>query len=350
MQSSITKNRLFWILQISGWVVFYLIYQLLYYREYLGDLSRVASIVSSYISGFAVTLLLRELYKKFNYDIRSIPQILLIITIASFVFANIWFWVDIGLTHALGAYSTVLERLDVPRYISHIWSNTFVFVAWSSLYFGIKFWFDFQTQRTKTEQANALAQSAQLQMLRYQLNPHFLFNSLNSIRALVEEDKSRAKGMITELAEFLRYSLISKNYSDVPFKDELEAMKHYLAIEKTRYEENLEVHYEIDPSAENYPVLSFLIHPLIENALKYGMQTSPKPLQITISAKVKNNVFNVEICNTGKWLENGNKNNESTGTGLENVRRRLSNAFPERHKLIINKSDSKVCVIIEIDN
>ncbi len=353
MKKSITKDRLFWILQISGWVVFYLIYQLLYYREYLNDLSRMASIAASYVTGFAVSLTLRYLYKKLNYDIRSIPQILLIIIIASFLFANIWFWADIGLTYSVGAYSTVLENLNFSNYVSHIWSNTFVFVAWSSLYFGIKFWFDFQLQRNKTEQANALAQSAQLQMLRYQLNPHFLFNSLNSIRALVEEDKNRAKGMITELAEFLRYSLISKNYADVPFKDELDAMKHYLAIEQTRYEENLAVEYDIDPSAENYPVLSFLIHPIIENAIKYGMKTSSKPLRISISAKVIDDVFAVGICNSGRWIEresDENKNSGSTGTGLNNVRRRLENAFPEKHKLIIDKGESQVCVKIEIKN
>lgn len=352
MVSDKTKNKLFWILQISGWVTLYLIYLILYYRDYLLDVPRMAALFTSHLSGFVVTILLRYVYRRFKYDIKSIPQILLVILIASLIFANIWFWADVAFTYISGAYFTNFRNFTLANYVNYIWSNTFVFVAWSSLYFGIKFWFDFQEQRNRTEQANMLAQTAQLQMLRYQLNPHFLFNSLNSIRALVEEDKQRAKGMITELSEFLRYSLVSKNYSNVPFNDELDAMKHYLAIEKTRYEENLMIEYKIDPSAENYPVLSFLIHPIIENALKYGMQTSVMPLRLTISANVRDDTFCVEICNSGKWIqrENSNHSSESTGTGLENVRRRLVNAFPGKHNLTINKTDGKVCVKIEIQN
>ncbi len=353
MDENKTTNKLFWILQISGWISFYLIYLSLYYRDFLLDISRMGSLLITNVTGFFVTLILRYFYKKFDYNIKSIPQILLVIIILSILFANVWFWVDLGITHAVGGYTRILETLSISSYIRHIWGNAFAFVAWSALYFGIKFWFDFQTERTRTTLANELAQKAQLQMLRYQLNPHFLFNSLNSIRALVEEDKNRARGMITELSEFLRYSLISKNYSDVPFIDELDAMKHYLAIEKTRYEENLIVDYDIDPSAESYPVLSFLIHPIIENALKYGMKTSPKPLHLTISAKVEDEIFSVTICNTGKWVNKNVKEKSEqvgTGTGLDNVKRRLKNAFPGKHNLVVEKNDKNVCVRIEINN
>ncbi len=348
-----TKNKLFWILQISGWITFYLIYLVLYYRDHIYDIPRMGALFTSHLSGFGVTILMRYVYRKVNYDIRSIPQILLIIIVTSFIFAHIWFWADVGLTYISGSYFTHFSNFSIPYYINYIWSNSFVFVAWSALYFGIKFWFDFQDEKRRTEQANMLAQKAQLQMLRYQLNPHFLFNSMNSIRALVEEDKKRAKEMITELSEFLRYSLISKNYSNVPFSEELDAMKHYLAIEKTRYEENLIVEYDIDPSAESYPVLSFLIHPLIENALKYGMKTSKLPLRINLRAEVINDTFSVTVCNSGHWIDRASlevKNSDSTGTGLDNVKKRLNNAFPSKHELIIDKSDEQVCITIKINN
>jgi hypothetical protein len=353
MVSDKTKNKLFWILQVSGWITFYLIYLVLYYRDYISDLPRMGALFTSHLSGFVVTILMRYVYRKVNYDIRSIPQILIIIIVTSFVFANVWFWADVGLTYISGSYFTHFSNFSIPNYVNYIWSNSFVFVAWSALYFGIKFWFDFQNEKRRTEQANMLAQKAQLQMLRYQLNPHFLFNSMNSIRALVEEDKKRAKEMITELSEFLRYSLISKNYSNVPFNEELDAMKHYLAIEKTRYEENLIVNYDIDPSAESYPVLSFLIHPLIENALKYGMKTSKLPLRINLKAKVVKDTFSVTVCNSGHWIDrenSGAKNSESTGTGLDNVKKRLTNAFPGKHDLIIEKGEDQVCITIKINN
>ena len=100
-------------------------------------------------------------------------------------------------------------------------------------------------------------------MLRYQLNPHFLFNALNSLRALVDEDEKNARQMVTELSEFLRYSLISKDLNNVPLKKEIEAIRNYLAIEKKRYEEKLEVVINIDPSTESCYLPSFLIHPVV---------------------------------------------------------------------------------------
>jgi two-component system LytT family sensor kinase len=130
-----------------------------------------------------------------------------------------------------------------------MWWSTPI-VGWSALYLGIKFWQEWVDEKARAEKAQVLAQTAQLQMLRYRLNPHFLFNALNSIRALVSEDKTSAKSMITELSEFLRYSLVSKNYKDVPFKDEIDSVRHFFNIQKMRYEDNLDVSLDIDPATE----------------------------------------------------------------------------------------------------
>jgi len=188
-------------------------------------------------------------------------------------------------------------------------------------------------------------------MPRYQLNPHFLFNALNSIRALVDEDEGRAREMVTELSEFLRYSLHSKSFADVPLKDEIEAIRHYFSIQKKRYEDKLTVNYTIAPQAEDYPVLSFLIHPLVENAVKYGMQTSAMPLKITLQAEVTEGDLKLEICNTGEWVEPAaemESNSQGTGTGLENVRQRLDNAFPNRYDFKICEEEGMVCIRLTI--
>jgi two-component system, LytTR family, sensor kinase len=216
-------------------------------------------------------------------------------------------------------------------------------------YFGIKFWKDWNAEHDRAEKASLLAQSAQLQMLRYQLNPHFLFNSLNSIRAMVEEDKQTTRDMLTELAEFLRYSLVSKNYSDVPLREELNAIRHYFAIEKHRFEEDLELIYDIDPDAEEFPVLSFLIHPLVENAVKHGMRTSPMPLKIKIEAKLNMGNLTVTISNTGKWSPHSDSmNTNGTGTGLTNIQARLEQAFPGRYRFEIGPKNDGVTAVIEI--
>jgi two-component system, LytTR family, sensor kinase len=347
------KNKLFWILQISGWVLLDFMYLILYYRNYFNNFKIIGGLVITHFCGFVVSLGLRQIYKRSAYKNKSIPFILILSGLGSVISANIWFWIDALASLSVNTYSEIFGRITVNSYLSNIWSNTFVMFNWSALYFSINFWYDFRIQKNRTDQANQLAQAAQLQMLRYQLNPHFLFNSLNSIRALIEEDKLRAKSMITELSEFLRYSLVSKNYSDVPLSSELEAIKHYLAIGKTRYEENLDIAYDIDSEAENFPVLSFLIHPVIENAIKYGMQTSKLPLHLKISAKVEDGKIKIEICNSGRWIESSERENmhiKSTGTGLNNVRARLQNAFPDNHVFEIKHDSEKVCVRIEITN
>jgi LytS/YehU family sensor histidine kinase len=224
-------------------------------------------------------------------------------------------------------------------------------IGWTVLYFGIKLWEGWKKQEKRTEEANALARSAQLQMLRHQLNPHFLFNSLNSIRALVDEDEKKAGEMVTELSQFLRYSLDIKDFYDVPLRIELEAIRYYFAIQKKRYEDKLLVEFDIEPEAESYPVLSFLIHPLVENAVKYGMRAGTLPLQVRIEAGVKGGQLGIRISNTGKWIKpaDGDEGNFSgTGTGLDNVRKRLENAFPGQWRLTTVEKEGWVHVQLDI--
>jgi LytS/YehU family sensor histidine kinase len=258
---------------------------------------------------------------------------------------------DLTLSIPLHGASELLSRITTQYYLSNTFSKSFTLVTWSAIYFGITLWIEWNIQKERTERATLLAHSAQLQMLRYQLNPHFLFNALNSIRALIEEDKQKARNMITELSEFLRYSLISRKQDTIPLRHELEAIGHYLEIEKKRFEEKLEINFKIDPAADEFPILSFLIHPLVENAVKYGMQTSPLPLKILLSAQVSNGTLKLEVSNTGKWIDPSSQSlekSEGTGTGLENVRLRLQNAFPDSHQLDIVEEKGQVRIILQI--
>jgi len=222
-----------------------------------------------------------------------------------------------------------------------------VFVIWSGLYFGIKYWQEWSEQGDLTEKLYAQGQQVQLQMLRYQLNPHFLFNALNSIRALIGENKQVAKQTVTELSEFLRYSLLEENYAEAPLSREIEAIRHYGAIEKRRFGDNLELAYEISPEAGNYPIISFLVHPLVENAVKYGLRTSGSFLKIRIVAGIENEKLHVGVYNTGQWVEESEYPRRSvpgTRTGLKNVRARLDNAYPQRHTFWIVKGVDEVSV------
>lgn len=348
------KLSLFWVLQISGWFLYGVIYYLIFYSNRDLDLLNTIGFSVTYIVAFLVTIVMRKIYQTVDYEQRSILKVSGIVILTSIAFAIIWIYVDRLISYpiyGIERFQQAMDKLTMRNNISQIYWNSFILFTWSALYFLINFWRQWNDQLQRTEQAELLAQSAQLQMLRYQLNPHFLFNSLNSIRALILEDQNKARDMVTELAELLRYSLVSKNNGDVPFSDEITAIKHYFAIEEKRYEENLQVSFEIDPLAEEYPVPSFLVHPLVENAVKYGMKTSPMPLQIKIEASVQANEISIIVRNSGSWLaadDEGRTRPAGTGTGLKNVRERLENRFPDNSSLATFEEDGWVVAKIAI--
>jgi two-component system, LytTR family, sensor kinase len=351
--SIIGRNKyLFWILQAVGWITYGIVFYLIYYSftKFTSDIFRQILIIIIWM--FLLTSVLRYFYRKINYLSGSILSITVIVIISSISTAILFVAGDIFFGNLYLKTEYFLKMLNSIKINSIVWSiiqHSLIIISWSGLYFLIKFWQEWENQKERAEKANYLAQNAQLQMLRYQINPHFLFNSLNSIRALITEDKNNAKAMITELSEFLRYSLISKNQSEIPLCDELEAVRHYLAIEKKRYEDKLEISFDIDSLAEDYPVLSFLVHPLIENAIKFGMQTSTLPLKIKIKAEVEDNNLIISISNTGCWVEENNKKTDETKTGLENVRLRLENAYTGNYSFEIIKGNEEVQIKIQIN-
>jgi len=345
------RSRLFWLLQTSGWLLF-LVVSLAYFQV-RGILT--AAILERYATaaaaGFLATLVLRFLYKTLNIKDRPILSLSLLAVAFSFLGANVQIWTSDLLKLPFSGSKALAANLSVMSYLGRvIWWMTPV-IGWSALYFGINFWQQWTVQKERTEKAEALVQTAQLQMLRYRLNPHFLFNALNSIRALISDDKTSAKSMITELSEFLRYALVSKNYVNVPFKDEIESVRHYFNIQKMRYENKLDVAFEVDPAAEEYPVASFLIYPLAENAVRHGLRTSPLPLSIRVKAEVRQGRLQVEIINSGSWVKDpGPDGNGVVGQGLDNVRRRLAESYPGKHHLDIFEKDGFVHVQLSIQN
>ncbi len=347
------KRTNFWIYQILGWIGFYIMVTTRETLQIIQDKSNLSNIIEESLSyiiyvllGFLFTILLRYIYQWFyrkqNQIIKTTGFIILMTFLVTLIHTVLVNYI----------YSLLIKPINTPNLIFlliHIIWNLPVYFGWSILYFGIKYWNQSVFEKEKSEKAIFLAQTAQLQMLRYQLNPHFLFNSLNSITALIDEDKKTSKDMIAELADFLRYSLISKNYTDIPLEEELKAIRLYFSIEKKRFEEKLEVEYEIAPEAEKFPVLSLLLNPIVENAIKYGMLTSVLPLRIAIIAKIVNQHLILQVTNTGKWIDSvKNDNNNGTRTGLENIKLRLLNAYSDKPSFHIGQIDDKVIATIEI--
>lgn len=339
----------FWWMQIACWSAYCLVLYLTilpFVAQEGGHLNVLLFKIYRSIAGFLLSSFLRLFYKRIYH--RGSVQSLLSRTvfaalIGSLILGCVWgaaeklyWWMtrpDFDYSYAIASY---------PR-VALVYAITLF--AWSALYFGVKYWSNLRTQEEQTLRA-------QLEMLRYQLNPHFLFNSLNSIRGLVGEDPRRAERMIVELSEFLRYSLLRDKECETSLAEEIEAVRNYLAIEKIRFEDKLVVDYSVEPLTGHFRLPSFLLNSLVENAVKYGMQTTVLPLRIKLTANRENGNLCVTVSNTGSWVRATNNrqpfNTSGAGVGLENVRQRLASRFPNKHIFNVYEADGWVHAAIKI--
>lgn len=345
------KNRFFWILNFGYWF-FYLMFLSIVHASVAGFRPEMVfwhSLIA--MLGFLSGLWMRQVYQRIPIESLRLPSVFLIVLGITVAGGNLWYFADWTLDRLLRSAGSRAEAITWTSYLTYTFYYELLLFGWSILFFIIRFWIAFAEQRERTKKADLLDRQSQLQMLRYQLNPHFLFNALNSARALIDENGIQAKAMITELSEFLRYTLIGRNERNIPLNREMDAIRHYFSIEKKRYEDKLRVKFDIDPSAEDYPVFPFLVHPLVENAVKYGMKTSPLPLCIVVEARVSDGALQVGVFNTGRWIEPSTRDEAlGTGTGLRNVQKRLENAFPDHHRFSVDREEGGVRVRIEIRN
>lgn len=340
----------FWFVNITGWVIFVFIDCLLIIPQMsLGFTGYLLNILA-WFTAFLLTPGLHFIYKRYLYRTKKIPITIVYIFICSFI-ASIIAFINAHLVYYIFhnlSWEKLIKIITTAEFVINKEAQLFpLYVAWSVLYFGIKLWIDLTEEQERTEKANLLARSSQLEMLRYQLNPHFLFNTLSSLRALVTVNPAKAETMITKISEFLRYSLIDSENEEVPLKREIEIIKLYFDIEKVRFGNDLIVEFNIDRDAEDYPIPIFLIHPLVENAVKYGMKTAPDVLKIIVAAFVQNKSLHVSVSNTGTWVEQPIAV-ESTGKGIENIRKRLAICCPGRHTFDILKQEDTVVVEISL--
>lgn len=192
-------------------------------------------------------------------------------------------------------------------------------------------------------QASLGEERARLAALRHQINPHFLFNALNSVRAVIPVSESVPREMITDLASYLRRALETPKTDRVSLKEEVHSAQAYLAIEKRRFGDRLRVTVEIAPGLGDVRVPPFLLQPLVENAIRHGLEKSHAPCDLRITGTRGTRTVRLEVANSGQWAENGR-----AGIGLDNVRRRLALIYNGGAALEIDRGNGRVRVTIEL--
>jgi two-component system, LytTR family, sensor kinase len=257
--------------------------------------------------------------------LRLLASSLVLGSVAVALVALVWFLFGIGDFKHFGWV--------FPALLSWTW---IVFV-WNLLYFGAHYFDAYRRVQMEKLQLSVVAKEAQLQRLVAQINPHFMFNCLNSLRALITEDPRRAQTMVTELSELLRYSLQSGKALTVPLRAEMEMADTYLKLEAIRFEERLDVHLDIAPQTLDLPIPSMLVQCLVENGVKHGVEKLPQGGQIRVSSQLENDSLRIQVLSSGQLSANTN----STGIGLDNARERLRLLYGNHASLTVENQGPK---------
>lgn len=323
------KNRAFWVLQSVGWAGYFI----------LRTLSGIANAMEwSYVlhtalltaAGYSITLLMAAAYRRL---IRMRPLVTWLATVTIVVVAAAGF--SAIETWSVSTFVQPGTRPEGVRFLGAILLTVSLLVAWSALYYSINFFLLLEEQSDRLLRLESQASNAQLAMLRYQLNPHFLFNTLNSISTLVLlKQTERANAMLSRLSSFLRYTLVNESTGMVTMSQEIETLKLYLEIEKMRFEERLRPHFHIDPSCDRALLPSLLLQPLIENGIKYAVTPQEEGADISIEVRRQGDRVLINVSDTGPGADSQYQTRaaQSTGVGLANIRDRLAQAYGDNHR------------------
>ncbi len=338
------KNRAFWILQSIGWSGFFFLRALSGFANSMGWMWLVHTLLLT-ATGYSLTLLMASLYRRL---IKMKPIWTAVLSFATVVLASAAFSVI-----ETWSVATFLKPELNPvgiKLLSPILLDFALLAAWSALYYGINYFLLLEEQINQREKLESQASTAQLAMLRYQLNPHFLFNTLNSISTLVLlKQTERANAMLARLSSFLRYTLVNEPAGKVTLAQEVETLKLYLEIEKMRFEDRLRPHFRVDADTIGARLPSLLLQPLIENAIKYAVTPSEDGADIWITAMREGQGVRIEVTDNGRAEAPELSASPSTGVGLANIRDRLSQAYGAAHRFETRTNDKGgFSVIIDI--
>lgn len=332
---------LFWLFQVTGW-------GFLIFLGIVGELISTGTVtyktgITSLIvftGSVLITTLFRQLILKQNWLNNKLPILALLFLACSSVLACLFYgFIVLGLT----LFSFPID-FSLSKVISQLLSNAILFFVWATAYATSIYIENSRQQELKNLKLLSSQKDMELNVLKNQLNPHFLFNALNSIRALVDEDPNIAKNSITQLSNVLRNTLVLGQKEFITLEEELTIVADYLQLEKVRYEERLTILEQIDPETKHLKIPPLLIQTLVENAIKHGISKRAKGGEVSITSKLIDNELQLTVTNDG-YYEKGEAS--ETGIGLTNIERRLGLIYAH-HSLALSNENNQVVAKIKL--
>jgi LytS/YehU family sensor histidine kinase len=281
-----------------------------------------------FLYNIALTHLLRSIIRRRNWTSLPLPRVLVRLAAASIVIGAIQTALVVGVYTALmGSLGVWSDKSSIAFLFMGV---TIATTIWTVLYLAITTMRHSREARRHQMQMKLALSDAELHALEAQLNPHFLFNCLNSIRGMIVEDAGQAQDMVTKLANILRYSLQRNRSHTVPLETEVEAVSDYLALESIRFEDRLHFHLQLPDEARRIEIPAMLLQTLVENAIKHGVERVPEGGALSIRAALEGKLLRIEVENSGSLQT---PPQQSTQIGLANARERLRILYAERASL-----------------
>lgn len=335
-------SKYYWWCQIGGWIFWMLLFVILafyYHRALNGNYFLIQAIIV--ITAIVITHLFREVviaFKWLQYPLdkvifRLLAGVAACSAVITFVrgVCNVYFHLDKN-DNKLFSFGTFI--------LFCFWVS-----AWTMIYFLWHYFQKDQQHKLDKLRMETLVKELELRTIKSQINPHFLFNALNSIRALIDENPRRARTAVTELSNILRSSMQAEKVETVSMENELNIVRDYLALEHIRFEERLKVHYDIDPATLELPVPPMMLQTLVENAIKHGISKSLHGGSLNISSHIRGLQHEITVQNTGQL----HKKDHAGGFGLQSTRQRLGLLYKEKASFnIYNVNNHLVEAKVEI--
>lgn len=339
-------SRAYWTCQVVGWVL-YVLLGLLFVAVFPPGPPFWRFLVA-YLIGAGIAITVTHGYRLFLHS-----QHWLRLSLAGLLGAMIAASVVLGILITIpmtGVYVVLFSHAFITSagltwILPALWAWIGASFVWNLIYFGAHYFAHFRRSEFERLQLEVAARNAELRALLAQLNPHFLFNSLNSLRALISEDPARAQTLVTDLAQLLRYSLTAGRKTTVTLAEEMEAVRAYLKLEAARLEERLRVETQTDPEALSMPLPPMLLQTLVENAVKHGVAQRLEGGTLRIAAERRGGELRLEVENSGQLAATSS----STRMGLENARERLRLLYGGAAKLELhNQGEDSVLAEVMI--
>lgn len=339
------RKYLYWPAQVFGWLLFVLV---VLFRAFLtpGELNREAVISAGliFVFGILISHTFRLVLHKLQWERKGVLFLLPRVILSAVLMGTI-------LILLYGSFSDlflptiapilVFDDLELLVYISNF---SIPFLLWLTIYFTVKVFENFKREEIEKLELKAANTEMELNSFKAQMNPHFMFNSMNSIRALIDDQPAEAKEAITLLSSMLRNTLLVGRKSTVSLSEELDVVQKYLAIEQIRFEERLEVEVNVEPGTLEIHVPPLMIQTIVENAVKHGISKQKKGGLLAVHCYTNENNLIVEVSNSGQLKKKQTQN----GFGVNNTIKRLELLYGEKSNFELREEQGIVVARISI--